>query len=48
MKEGLIDFVKITFSNVLKLGPIMIIAGFAAGLVIQFLSPGIIDNYFFV
>ena len=45
MKEGLIDFVKITFSNVLKLGPIMIIAGFAAGLVIQFLSPGIIDNY---
>ena len=45
MKEGLFDFGKITFSNVIKLGPIMIIAGFAAGLVIQFLSPGIIDNY---
>jgi len=45
MKEGLFDFGKITFSNVIKLGPIMIIAGFAAGLVIQFLSPGIIDDY---
>ena len=45
IKEGLKDFFDITKSNVIKLGPIMIIAGFIAGLIIQFLSAETINEY---
>ena len=44
IKEALIDFYKITLANIIKLGPIMIIAGFGAGLVIQFLSADTVNN----
>ena len=45
LREGFKDFLEITKSNVIKLGPIMIVAGFAAGLIIQFLSAETINNY---
>ncbi len=43
--SGFRDWIKVSFRYLLRLGPIMIGAGFLSGLVIQWISPGIVDRY---
>ena len=43
--EGFLDWVKITASHVIRLAPVMILAGFASGLAIQWLSPQAVTTW---
>ena len=43
--EGLRDWAKSSLDYLIRLGPIMVVAGFASGLVIQWLSPAVIATY---
>ena len=45
MTEAFQDWAKISLGYVVRLGPIMIVAGFISGLVIQWLSPETVSNY---
>ncbi len=45
LKEGSRDWIRATFSNVIRLGPIMVLAGFASALVIQWVSPETVATY---
>ena len=46
LTEAFRDWAKASCIYLIKLGPIMAIAGFGSGLVIQWISPEIIDTYF--
>ena len=46
LTEAFRDWAKSSCIYLIKLGPIMAIAGFGSGLVIQWISPEIIDTYF--
>ena len=43
--EGFRDWVKITASHVIRLAPVMVLAGFASGLAIQWLSPQAVTTW---
>ncbi len=43
--ETLREWSKITLGYLTRMGPIMIVAGFASGLAIQWLNPGIVNTY---
>ena len=45
MKEASIDWAKSTGGYLLRIGPIMLVAGIASGLVIQWLSPDTVEKY---
>ena len=45
MKEASIDWAKSTAGYLLRIGPIMLVAGLASGLVIQWLSPDTVERY---
>ena len=45
LKEGSRDWFRATLSNVIRLGPIMVLAGFASALVIQWVSPETVATY---
>jgi len=45
LTEGVRDWAKYSLGYLVRLGPIMVIAGFASGLVIQWISPDIIARY---
>ena len=45
MKEASIDWAKSIGGYLLRIGPIMLVAGIASGLVIQWLSPGTVEKY---
>ena len=46
LTEAFRDWAKTSCVYLIKLGPIMAIAGFGSGLVIQWISPEVIDTYF--
>ena len=46
LTEAFRDWAKVSCIYLIKLGPIMAIAGFGSGLVIQWISPEVIDTYF--
>ncbi|MAT08374.1 MAG: hypothetical protein CL707_04625 [Chloroflexi bacterium] len=46
LTEAFRDWAKASCIYLIKLGPIMAIAGFGSGLVIQWISPAVIDTYF--
>ena len=46
LTEAFRDWAKSSCIYLIKLGPIMAIAGFGSGLVIQWISPEVIDTYF--
>jgi uncharacterized membrane protein YraQ (UPF0718 family) len=43
--EGFRDWAKTSIGYVVRMGPIMVVAGFASGLAIQWLSPETVSNY---
>ena len=45
LREGLRDWARSSLGYVARLGPIMIVAGFASGLFIQWLSPSTVSTY---
>ncbi len=45
LREGFRDWAKSSIGYLLRLGPIMVIAGFASGLVIQWINPQVIPQY---
>ncbi len=45
MKEGFTDWGRSSFGFLVRMGPIMAIAGFASGLAIQWVSPDVVSEY---
>ena len=45
MREAFTDWARATVRFVVRLGPIMILAGFASGLVMQWTSPDVVETY---
>ena len=45
MTEAFRDWGKVSVGYLLRMGPIMVVAGFASGLVIQWISPEMINSY---
>ena len=45
LEEGFREWVKITASHVIRLAPVMVLAGFASGLAIQWLSPQVVTTW---
>jgi uncharacterized membrane protein YraQ (UPF0718 family) len=43
--EGLLLWVRASFGYLIRLGPIMVIAGFASGLVVQWISPATVSSW---
>ena len=45
MSESLREWMRVSGRHVVGLGPVMVIAGFASGLAIQFISPSLVNSY---
>ena len=45
MKEGFTEWGRASFGFLVRMGPIMAIAGFASGLAIQWVSPDVVSEY---
>ena len=45
MKEGFTEWGRSSFGFLVRMGPIMAIAGFASGLAIQWVSPDVVSEY---
>ena len=45
LREGSWDWAKSSIGYLVRIGPIMVVAGFASGLVIQWLSPDVVSTY---
>jgi hypothetical protein len=45
MTEGMRDWLTTSFSYLVSLGPIMVLAGFASGFAIQWIRPGTVETY---
>ena len=45
LSEGIRDWAKTSIGYLARMGPIMVVAGFASGLAIQWLSPSVVTNY---
>ena len=45
LREGSLEWVRITASHVIRLAPVMVLAGFASGLVIQWVSPQTVTTW---
>ena len=45
LRTGLLDWVKHSFRYLVRLGPVMVIAGFASGLVIQWIDVSLVTTY---
>ena len=45
LREGLLDWGKHSFRYLVRLGPVMIVAGFASGMVIQLIGPNFVTTY---
>ncbi len=46
MSEGFRDWARVTLGYLARMGPVMVAAGFASGLVIQWISPDTVARYF--
>ncbi len=45
LRDGARDWLRASFGYLLRLGPVMVIAGFASGLAIQWLDPSSVDTF---
>ena len=45
IKDGTRDWIRTSFGYLVGLGPIMVVAGFASGFAIQWVSPGTVETY---